>query len=400
MTTHLPPGPSPSPSPPTSPSPIPKAPPARGRAAVLALAAATFTVVTSEMLPVGLLSPIGAGLGVSEGTAGLAVTLPGLVAAVTAVLLPALAGRADRRALLCGLLLALAAANALSALAPGFGVLLAARLVVGVCIGGVWAVAAGLAHRLVPGASVGRATSVIFSGIAIASVAGIPAGALVGDLASWRWAFAAAGVLAAAVAAALAALLPPLPPEGTVRAREMAALLRTPAVRAGILVIALLVTGHFAAYTYVRPVLERVDGIAAGAISGLLLVYGVAGVVGNFLGGAVAARSPRRALITVSAVLAGAVGLLAAAEGSAWASAGLLVVWGLAYGGVSVSAQSWMGRAAPGAREAGAGVFAGVFNVGIAVGAGVGGLLMDASGPTSPLLLATLTLPTLTRTRL
>ncbi|MGW6454895.1 MFS transporter [Streptomyces sp. NPDC055078] len=360
---------------------------ARGWAAVCAVAVAIFTVVTTEMLPVGLLGPIGAGLEVSEGRAGLAVTLPGVVAAITAPLLPALAGRAGRRALLCGLLLLLAAANVVSALAPGMPVLLAARLVVGVCIGGVWAIAAGLGHRLMPGESAGRATAVIFSGIAVASVLGVPAGALIGDVADWRWGFAAVGALAAAVAGVLAALLPPLPAERAVRPKEMAALVRTPLLRTGLVAVALLVVGHFAAYTYVRPVLERVDGIAAGAISGLLLVYGVAGVAGNFLGGTVASRSPRRALVAIASVLAGTVALLAAAGGSVWLSVGLLVVWGLAYGGLSVSAQTWMVLAAPNAREAASGLFAGVFNASIALGAGAGGAVMDRSGEVGVLLL-------------
>ncbi|MFJ8308241.1 MULTISPECIES: MFS transporter [unclassified Streptomyces] len=191
--------------------------PARGRAAVLVVAATTFSVVTTEMLPVGLLSPVAAALHVSEGTAGLTVTLPGLVAAVTAPLLPALAGRTDRRSLLVALVLLLALADLVSALAPAFAVLLAARLVVGVCIGGVWAIAVGLGHRLVPEAAVGRATAVIFSGIAVASVIGVPAGALTGELAGRRWGFGFVGLVAVVVAGLLAALLPPLPAEAAVR---------------------------------------------------------------------------------------------------------------------------------------------------------------------------------------
>ncbi|MFD7547554.1 MFS transporter [Streptomyces sp. NPDC059578] len=366
--------------------------PARGRAAVFATAAATFTVVTTEMLPVGLLSPLGAGLGVLEGTAGLAVTLPGVVAAVTAPLFPTLAGRLDRRSLLCGLLLLLAAANLVSALAPSFGVLLAARVAVGVAIGGVWTVAAGLAHRLVPAPSVARATAVVFSGIAVASVLGIPAGALIGDVAGWRWGFAAVGALAVLVAVLHAVLLPPLPAGAAVRPREMTALLGLPALRTGLLVVALLVTGHFAAYTYVRPVLERVDGIDAGALSALLLCYGVAGVIGNFVAGTVAGRSPRRSLLGISAVLALVVPLLAAAAGNAVLSVVLLVAWGLAYGGVSVSAQSWLvgalGDGGARAREAASGLFAGVFNSAIALGAAVGGGFVDALGEASVLVLA------------
>ncbi|MEU4794237.1 MFS transporter [Streptomyces sp. NPDC023327] len=352
-----------------------------GFLAVLAVATATFSVVTTEMLPVGLLTSVGAGLGVSDGTAGLAVTLPGLVAALAAPLLPVAVRRADRRTVLCVLMALLAGANLLSALAPGFGVLLAARVLVGVCIGGVWAVAAGLGVRLVrEEAAAGRATAVIFSGIAVASVLGVPAGTLLGELADWRWGFAALAALALAVAALLAAVLPPLPADAGVRLGAFARLLRLGPLRAGLLAVTLLVTGHFAAYTYVRPVLERVPGIGAGLISGLLLAYGAAGVVGNFAAGAVAARDPRGALLALCAGLGAVVLLLVPAGGSLAASAALLVAWGLAYGGVSVSAQNWVMAAAPHAREAASALFAGVFNMAIALGAFAGGRVADSRG--------------------
>ncbi|WP_049580552.1 MFS transporter [Streptomyces sp. SBT349] len=362
----------------------PPAPPsarAGAPAAVLAVAAATFCVVTSEMLPVGLLTPLASGLGVADGTAGLAVTVPGLVAAVAALLLPAVVRHVDRRSVLVGLMALLAAANVLSALAPVFPVLLAARVLVGVCIGGVWAVAAGLAVRLVPRESVGRATALIFSGIAVASVLGVPAGTLVGELAGWRASFGAAGGLALVVAAALAWMLPPLPAGEPVRLQALAALLWAPAVRTGLLVVLLLVTGHFAAYTYIRPALERVDGIGAEAMGALLLVYGGAGIAGNFLGGTAAARDPRRTLLAISAVLTATVLLLGPAGGSMAASAVLVVVWGLAYGGVSVSMQNWLMAAAPAAREAASALFAGVFNVAIGLGALLGGRAAELSGP-------------------
>ncbi|WDV57075.1 hypothetical protein PV963_15660 [Streptomyces coeruleorubidus] len=187
------------------------------------------------------------------------------------------------------------------------------------------------------------------------------------------------------MAAALALALPPLPPERPVRLGTFPALLRTPGVSRGLLATALLVTGHFAAYTYVRPVLERVPGLGAGTISALLLCYGAAGVAGTFAGGWLAARDPRRALLVIAAGLGTVVPLLIPAAGSLAASTLLLVVWGLVYGGVSVSTQSRLSAAAPRAREAGSALFAGVFNTGIALGAFTGGRAADALGPTAVL---------------
>ncbi|MGO4758401.1 MFS transporter, partial [Streptomyces sp. 2MCAF27] len=240
---------------------------------------------------------VGSALGVSAGTAGLAMTVPGLVAAVAAPLLAATVGRLDRRLLLIGLMGLLAAANLLSALAPGFAVLLFARILVGVSIGGVWSIAAGLAARLVPEKSVGHATSVVFSGIAVASVVGVPVGTLIGDVVHWRAAFAVVAALSLAVAAALAVTLPPLPADRAIRLGEVPGLFRNARLRTGLVTTLLLVTGHFGAYTYVRPVLEEGSAVGAGLISTLLLAYGVAGIAGNFLAGATAHRDPRRTLM-------------------------------------------------------------------------------------------------------
>ncbi|MGY0024057.1 MFS transporter [Streptomyces sp. cg35] len=360
--------------------------PARARGAVLALALATFTVVTGEMLPVGLLSPLAAGLHRSEGAVGLAVTLPGIVAACAAPLLPLAARATDRRTVLTALLVLLGAAHTLSALAPDLPALLAARALVGICIGGVWALAAGLAPRLVPAERVGRATAVVFSGIAVASVAGLPAGTFLGELTGWRWPFVAGGALALTAAVLLRAALPPLPAARAARPAALLAPLRTGRVRRGLAVLLLLVTGHFAAYTYVRPLLERVPDLDPQLVGALLLAYGVAGIAGTFLGGALAARAPRRTLTALAAALGTGTLLLVPAGGSLLASAALLCAWGLAYGGVSVAGQNWLAAAAPaGAREAVSGLFAGVFNCAIALGALTGGVTVDRLGVTSVL---------------
>ncbi|MEV7089631.1 MFS transporter [Streptomyces sp. NPDC093085] len=347
---------------------------------VLAVAAATFSVVTTEMLPVGLLTPLGEGLGTSPGTAGLAVTLPGLVAALAAPLLPVAARSTDRRTVLRVLLLLLAAANVLSALAPSFGVLLLARALVGVCVGGVWAVAAGLAVRLVGDAAgrgnAGRATAVIYSGTAVASVLGVPAGTVLGALAGWRWAFGVMAGLALGTAGVLA-VLPPLPPRGAAGFGEVVRAFRTPGVPAVLVAAGLLVTGHFAAYTYVRPALERVTGIGPGAVGWLLLGYGAAALGGTFLGGSLAARAPRRTLLGLAALLAATVLLSVRAAGAPGTAVALLLVWGVAYGGVPVSAQSWLMTVVPERREAGSALFTGVFNAAIALGALLGGRAVD-----------------------
>ncbi|MBF6328156.1 MFS transporter [Nocardia transvalensis] len=355
-----------------------------GWPAVAVVALGTFTVVTSEMLPVGLLTPIGSALRVSEGLAGLALTITGLVA-MTAPLLMSVLGRLDRRMLLCGLLTVLAVGNVLSAVAPAFAVLVVGRVLIGLGMGGVWAISGSLGVRLVAPHAVGKATAVIFSGVAVASVLGVPAGTYLGSALGWRAAFGAAAGLAVLVAILLAVLLPPLPAERAVSIRELPALLSKPALRTGMIVVALLVSGHFAAYTYIRPFLEQVSGAGAATVGTFLLCYGVAGVAGTFGFGGVAARAPRRAVVLIGIGLAASVALLAGLGGALVAAVILLLTWGVSYGGVSVSTQNWTLAAAPDDREAASAILVGVFNGAIALGALVGGRAVDAVGVRAPL---------------
>ncbi|MEV4259516.1 MFS transporter, partial [Spirillospora sp. NPDC049652] len=163
-----------------------------------------FTIVTTEILPVGLLTSIGSGFTVSDGTAGLMMTMPGYLAAVAAPVLTVATARLDRRLMLCACLLLLAVANVLAAAAPAFWTMLLSRVLVGVVIGGFWSIAAGLADRLVAPPQARRATAVIFSAVPLGSVFGVPLGTLIGDAAGWRTSFAVMAALSVAVLAALA----------------------------------------------------------------------------------------------------------------------------------------------------------------------------------------------------
>ncbi|MGW9038539.1 MFS transporter, partial [Streptomyces sp. NPDC055721] len=238
---------------------------------------------------------------------------------------------------------------------------------------------------LVPPAAVGRATAVVFGGVSAASVLGVPAATVLAERVGWRWAFAATGLLSLIAAAALLALLPRLPgARSSSGLRALAALpRRNRRVRAGLLLTLALVTGHFLAYSFVRPLLTDHARVPETLLGALLLGYGLAGVAGNFLAGSRAARSPRRTLAVIAAAL-GAV-LLAAFAAPA-AAAGLLILWGLAYGGVSVALQSWFMAAAPDDIESATGLNVSVFCLAIALGALLGGLLTDAYDLTAVLL--------------
>ncbi|MFD7552261.1 MFS transporter [Streptomyces sp. NPDC059578] len=345
--------------------------------AVSAVALGTFLLVTAEQLPIGLLTSVGSALSVSEGTAGLMVTVPSIVAALAAPLVPMLVGAMDRRLLLLGLMTLMTVSNLATALAPNFAVLVGSRVLVGIAIGGFWAVASGLAVRLVAPADVPRATAVIFGGVGAANVFGVPLGTLLGDLTGWRIAFSSLSALALVTLIALLAVLPGLTASQAIRPKLLMEQFRNPGVRVGIIATVLIVFGHFAAYTFVSPVLQELSGIDERYVGPLLFGFGVAGMIGNFAAGAALSRQVYRSVLITAVALAVAMPVFLLLGQTVVGGAVLLAVWGLSYGGVSVGLQTWMIKSAPQAVEAASSLWVAVFNLSIGLGALVGGVMVD-----------------------
>ncbi|MEX0498027.1 MFS transporter [Raoultella terrigena] len=356
--------------------------------AVIAVGLATFSVVTTEMLPVGLLTSIAETLSITTGSAGLMISLPALLAALFAPFVVIASGGIDRRWILCGLLALLVIANLASALAPNLILMLAARILVGFCMGGIWAIAGGLASRLVPQNATGLATSIIFGGVAAASVLGVPLGAFIGDAIGWRWAFGIMAIFSALVLVFHLAVIPSLPVTGSANISQFITQLGNRKIQTGLFLTLLLVTGHFVAFTFVRPLLISVSGVDTQWIGAILFSYGAAGIAGNFLAGIAAARCTTFTLIAIAAGLALTPLLFITAGQSVTGGAGILIFWGLAYGGLSVGLMTWMMKAAPRALEIAAALYVGVFNTGIALGSWSGGQIVDMLALTDTLWLA------------
>ncbi|MDX3521285.1 MFS transporter [Streptomyces scabiei] len=366
---------------------LPPRSPLMGWLAVVSVMLGIFVIVTTEILPIGLLTSIGSSFTVSDGMAGLMMTMPGFLAAIAAPLVTVVTARFDRRLMLCVFMLLLALANFLAAAAPDYWLVLTSRIMVGITIGGFWSIGAGLAERLVPSASVGRATAVIFSAVPLGSVLGVPTGTLIGDLAGWRTAFTVMGALTVGVLVMLLLFVPPLPPVQATRLGVLNGMLRSVNTRFALLLTFLVVLAHFGTYTYVTPFLEQVTHADGGLITTFLLLYGAAGILGNFLGGAWVARYPRT-VFGLAAALIAAVTLLLPALGR-WETGAvmLLIVWGIAYGAVPVASQTWFSKAAPHAPEAASVLFTASFQATISIGALVGGVILDRTSPSAVMLL-------------
>lgn len=348
--------------------------------AIASLALGVFGLVTAEFLPASLLTPMAADLGVSDGAAGQAVTATALVGAVAAPTLPLLTRRFDRRTVLLVLTALLVASNVMAATADSLALLLVARVMLGVALGGFWAMAAALAMRLVPERLFARAMAVILTGVSVATVCAAPIGAWMGDLWGWRSAFVAAGVVSLLTLAAQLLTLPALPPRDNPDLRVLGRLLTRPAVRVALLAVLLVISGHFAGFTYIRPLMEQVTQLSVGAITAVLLGYGVGGFFGNFAGGFLAERSERLAIVSGGTLIALLAATLLLAGQSPAATAVAVALWGFAFGAFPVGFQTWIVRAAPDHTEGASGLLVAAFQIAIASGAIGGGLLVDHIG--------------------
>ncbi|TBO55662.1 MFS transporter [Streptomyces kasugaensis] len=361
----------------------PSAPPARSPLvswlAVISVMAGIFSIVTTEILPIGLLTSIGSSFTISDGMAGLMMTMPGFLAAISAPLVTVATGRIDRRLMLGAFVLVLALANFLAAVASSYWLVLISRVMVGVTIGGFWSIGAGLAGRLVPAESVGRATSVIFSAVPLGSVLGVPLGTFIGDIAGWRTTFLAMGSFALCVLVVLLLTVPALPAGRVTRLNVLAGMLRSLNTRFALMVTFLVVLAHFGTYTYVTPFLEQVTHLSSGLITVFLLVFGAAGIAGNFLGGSAVVRYPRATFAAAAAMIAGATLLLPVLGKWDLGALALLTVWGVAYGAIPVCSQTWFTKASPDSPEASSVLFTASFQATISLGALVGGGVVDHS---------------------
>jgi predicted MFS family arabinose efflux permease len=352
----------------------------RGWLSVSSVALGSFAIVLSEFLPIGLLPAISADLDVGIGTAGLLVVLTGLFAAIAAPVVTVATTALDRRLVLAGLSALLVVSDALAALAPSFAVLLLARVLLGTSLGGFWAVGAGLAGRLVPPADAIRGTAVITAGISVATVVSLPLGAAVSALTSWRVAFVIGGAIGLVALGLQLMTLPRMPATHRVRVATLGALFRVPRARIGLLAAAVLFFSQFAAYTFVSPYLEDVVAVGPGTVTLALLLFGTAGIVGNFVIGALLGRSLVGTTAAAEIVLAATVLLLPSLAHSTPGAIALVAVWGFVWGGLPLAMQMWMSTASPAGAETGLSLFVTTIQLALAAGSVLGGVAVTSWG--------------------
>ena len=356
-------------------------------AGVASLSVGVFALVMAEFLPASLLTRVAADLGVTEGRAGQSVAITAIVAAVSGITIPVLLPRMDRRHLMIILSVLAVISDVLVAVAPTYPILLAARVLLGVAIGGFWALAISITARLVPASKLGLGLTIVNLGVTLATVAAVPLGTLLGEVWGWRAVFTlAAGVGMIAIIIQVIALPSMLtgPSSGF---RPLVQTLRSRLILVCLFTMALMGAGHFAGFTYIRPAAAEVGGLDPEQLAVLLLVYGLGIVGGNLIAGPLADRTLRIAALVFPLVL----GLAMIAFVDMGSSTVLLfaaaALWGAGFGALPTVISTWLARAEPSRLESVGGLQTGVFQVAVALGAFLGGLLVDGAGVQTALLL-------------
>jgi len=348
--------------------------------AVVAVAIGAFAFVTTEFLPVGLLPRIAAELGVLPGTAGLMVTVPGVIAAISAPGLMLVAGRMDRRQVFLLLTALLLASNLISAFAPSFVVMLIGRALLGAALGGFWTLATAASARLVRPKDSAKAMATILTGVTCATVIGVPLGTFIASFASWRASFMATGVLVAIALVAQFVFVPSLPSSAALRLRDLVGLLRRPHPRKSMLMVALVFGAHFSSYTYITPFLLRNANLTMPTITWLLLGFGMIGFISNFAVSSTVTRNLKISLGVMIALLMFALVSLPLLQHSPLGVGALVLAWGIAFGALPLCFSIWIQRATPDSPEAGSALFVSIIQVAIALGSLVGGMVVDHVG--------------------
>lgn len=348
--------------------------------AVIAMTLGVFGLVTAEFLPASLLTPMASDLSITEGMAGQAVSATAIFAVIASLLIATVTRRIDRRYVLLGFSMLLTISNVIVALAPNFVLLMTGRVLLGIALGGFWTMAAATVMRLVPDKSIPRALAILFSGVSAATIFAAPLGSYLGGIIGWRNVFLLASLLGVLALVVQFATLPRMPPRGRATLRTLIAVMNRPRMKFGLFALVLIFTGHFALFTYVRPFLENVTGVATAGISGILLGFGVANFIGTYIAGTLIARSLRLTL-TIMPLIIGLAGIgMVSIQGAVAPTAVLVAIWGMAFGGVPVAWSTWITRSVPDEAESGGGLLVAAIQIGIGAGAAAGGFVFDVSG--------------------
>ena len=345
---------------------------------LLSLSVGAFGIGTTEFAPMGLLPVIAQDLHVSIPHAGLLVSGYAIGVLVGAPLLTLTTGRLGRKTLLIAMMGLFTLGNALSAIAPGYGVLLAARIVTSFCHGAYFGVGSVVAASLVERGRGASAVAAMFMGLTIANIGGVPLATFVGQHLGWRTAFGGIAGLGLIAMIALQLALPTIPPPEREDRAVALAVMQRPAVLVALGTTVLGSAAMFTVFTYIAPILTEVTHVSQGFVTAALVIYGIGLTIGNYLGGRFADLALRNTLIVTLAALVALLLLFAATMHSPVPALATIFAWGVATFALVPALQSRLMQVASEAASLASAINIGAFNLGNAIGAAVGGAVIGA----------------------
>lgn len=354
--------------------------------ALLALTLSAFAIGTTEFVIVGLIPTVAADLGVGLPSAGLLVSLYALGVAVGAPVLTALTGKVPRKTLLLSLMALFTVGNLMAWRSPGYESLVLARVLTGLAHGVFFSIGSTIATSLVPKEKAASAIAIMFTGLTVALVTGVPMGTFIGQHFGWRATFLAVSALGVVAMIGSAVFVPNrlrhTPPASLA---QQARVLAEPRLLLVYAKTAIGYGGTFIPFTFLAPILQDISGFAPSSVAWVMLVYGISVAVGNLWGGKLADRmGPIRALQIIFALLAAVLMLLNFTAPHPWLAVGTVLLWGaVAFGnvpGLQVYVVQQAERVAPQAVDVASGLNIAAFNLGIAGAAWAGGLIVTHLG--------------------
>lgn len=348
--------------------------------ALFILALSTFTIVTTELAPVGLLTPIANGLHASESEIGMTVSLYAWIGALSALFASVFLGNFPKKILLLSLTVVLFISNVWSATVSSYEVLLAARVVGALAHGAFWAMIGATAVAMVPTKYLGVATSIVFGGVSAASVFGVPLSNYIGLNFGWRQAFWLMSILSVVAFVGMMWVVPNISVKSTIGLGALKNVLRSSTLWKIYSATLLAITAHFAAFTFIEPWLQTQPALSTAFIPVVLFIYGIAGLAGNFLTGMLIDKYLKMT-VSLSVLLIGIVLVALGLEAQSLSRPLVLaavMLWGIAVSGIFVGFQTWVLRVAGEEAFPASAIYVSFFNAAIGIGASVGAWMISA----------------------